>query len=380
MRANGIVRQILCGLEDQIHRARLNAVSAAAVALIQGGAIGLAALGRAIGPRSYKHGIKRIDRLFGNDALAKELVLFYAAITRYVVRSRPRPVILVDWTEAGKTMCALTAAVPVEGRAVTIYSVTVPSTKYANVAVERAFLKTLSGLLGPDCRAILVGDAGFRAPWMKRVRAMGWDFVVRVRGRTLVRRSGESTWQHWEQLAARATSIPRDLGAYQVVRSARVEARLVTVTRRRRRSAAITPRNARAKRAARASREPWLIATSLTLGAEQIAKIYASRMQIELAFRDLKSHRFGWGFEDSRCRSTTRIGIQIMLAAVASLVTLLVGLAAEAAGLRRQFQANTVSARRVLSLVALGRAVLSTLSERIRILPLQQHMPFEGIL
>ena len=113
--------------------------------------MGLAALGRAIGPRSHKHGIKRIDRLFGNDALAKELGLLYAAIARYVLRSVDRPVIAIDWTDAGGGTCALTAAVPIHGRAVTIYSLTVPLSEYAAPRIERAFLETLRTLLRPGC-------------------------------------------------------------------------------------------------------------------------------------------------------------------------------------------------------------------------------------
>ena len=132
-------------------------------------------------------------------------------------------------------------------------------------------------------------------------------------------------------------------------------------------------------RARRAYKEPWVLATSLDLPAEQIVKLYAARMQIELTFRDLKSHRFGWGLEDARCRSTQRTAIQIMLVAIASLVTLLVGFAAEQDGLRRHFQANTIRNRRVLSLVALGRAVLATQCERIRIVTVHDHLPFVGI-
>lgn len=381
MRAEGIVRQVLRDVEGKIHRARLSAVTAAAVALIHGGEVGLSALGRAIGPRSYKHGIKRIDRLLGNDALGEELELFYATLTRYVLRSMERPVILLDWTEAGTGKWALTAAVPIQGRAITIHSVVVPVSKYTSVAVEREFLATLRGFLDQNCRPILVGDAGFRAPWMTRVRAMGWDFVVRIRGRALVQRVGESTWRPWKQLWHHARRRPRTLGTYLITRQKRVEAQLVVFDQRARakRRAATRSRNAPAMRSRRAAKEPWFLATSLNLSAKQVATLYAARMQIELTFRDLKSHRFGWGFEDARCRSTQRIAIQIMLVAIASLITLLVGLAAEQDGLSRHFQANTIRNRRVISLVALGRAVLARYCELVRIVPLHDHLPFAGI-
>jgi len=378
MRAEGIVREVLCDVEGEIHRARLGAVCAAVMALIHGGRIGLAALGRAIGRRSHKHGIKRIDRLLGSKALVTELELIYAAIIRYVLRSVARPVILLDWTESGDDMYSLTAAVPLQGRAIAIYSVTVPRSQYTARRIENAFLDKLQTLLPSSCRPILVGDAGFRAPWMRHVQNMGWDFVVRVRGRTLVQRVGEEKWQHWKQLTTGTRSRPRLLGAYRIVRQMAVEAQLVLVDRCAPTSAE-TCRNARARRAARGNREAWLLATSLSHSAKHVVAIYKARMQIELTFRDLKSHRFGWGFEDARCRSTTRVAVQLMLVAVASLVVMLVGIAAEAAGLHKQYQANTIRKRRVLSFAWLGRAVINTLDERPQIARLQDHLPFVGI-
>jgi hypothetical protein len=382
MRANSIVRQILGDVERSIHRARSNVIAAAVLAVIHGGHIGLAALGRAIGARSHKHGIKRIDRLLGNRKLIDELAMIYAAIARYTLRTVKRPAILLDWTRIGNTMYALTAAVPVEGRAITIYSVTVPSRQYTAVAVENAFLKKLKELVGPGCVPVLVGDAGFRGPWMKKVREMGWDFLTRIRGRTHVQRVGEKRWQHWKKLSSLAGPAPRSLGRCCFVRTRSVEARLIVVDRRtqRARSSKRNSRNARSLRAVRAQREPWFLATSLECPPKDIVKLYALRMQIELTFRDLKSHRFGWSFTDARCRSPERVAVQIMLAALASLVSMLVGIAAEKAGLHRRFQANTIRHRRVLSFVYLGRELIRVgYAETLLIPDLSEHVRFVGI-
>lgn len=112
---------------------------------------------------------------------------------------------------------------------------------------------------------------------------------------------------------------------------------------------------------------------------KEVVRIYASRMQIELTFRDLKSHRFGWGFKDARCRSVWRVAVQILLAALASLVSLIFGLAAEAAGIRKQYQANTTTSRRTLSLVTLGRAVITTASVELHLPRLYSIPLFQGI-
>lgn len=381
MRAISIVRQILGDVEKSIHRARANALAAAVLALIQGGDIGLAALGRAIGAQSHKHGIKRIDRLFGNQMLLGELGMIYAAIARYTLRTMKRPAILLDWTRIGNTMYALTAAVPVEGRAITIYSVTVPARQYTAVAVERAFLQKLKEIVGPGCVPVLIGDAGFRGPWMQRVREMGWDFLTRIRGRTQVRRADEEKWQHWKELSSLAGPTPRSLGHCSFVRNRSVEARLIVVDRRsqRARSSKRNRRNARSLRVVRSQREPWFLATSLEVPPRDIVKFYALRMQIELTFRDLKS-RFGWCFSDARCRTPERVAVQILIAALASLVSMLVGIAAEKAGLHRAFQANTTRNRRVLSFAYLGREVIRAGQTNELSLPeLSEYLKFVGI-
>jgi hypothetical protein len=378
MRAKVIVRRVLAGVGNELHRARLGAVMAAVVALVRGGQVGLTALGRAIGPRSYKHGVKRIDRLLGNSALTDELDLFYGAIARYVLRSQQQPIILLDWTRARNALCALTAAVPVAGRALVIYSVSRPLSEFAKPAVEFEFLKKLKTLLPAGSRAVLVADAGFRAPWIRRARELGFDFVTRVRGRTRVSRVGEQRWAHWKTAIGGPRRTPRALGAYRLTQARPVEVQLVTVDNRskRARSAHIRRRNFRALRASMAHCEPWCLATSLELPPAKIVRLYALRMQIEMSFRDLKSHRFGWGFEDARSRSIPRMAVQILLAAIASLVAMLFGLAVEAAGLRKRFQANTTSSRRVLSLVRLGHAAITT---GLRLPPRVPALPIAGI-
>lgn len=380
MRAAGILRRVLGDVEQKIHRARVNALSAGVLALIRGGEVGLAALGRAISKGPFKHGIKRADRLLGNQALFAELDLIYAAIVRYVLRREKRPVILLDWTEAGKHSCALTAAVPAQGRAVTIYSVTCPLSQWSARCVERSLLEKLRMLLPPNSKPILVTDAGFRGPWMRDVLAMGWDFITRIRGTTRIAPLGTNQWRRWTKLTTNAASAPRALGRYRLVQSRSLEAELVLFHRRVRRKSHAPRIRKTSLRAIQSQREPWLLATSLTLPPKRIVDIYKSRMQIELAFRDLKSHRFGWGFEDSGCRSPSRIAIQILIAALASLVAMLVGIAAETAGLRTRYQANTITKRRVLSLVALGCAVLRS-KPRTKLRPptLTPFLQFVGI-
>jgi hypothetical protein len=98
--------------------------------------------------------------------------------------------------------------------------------------------------------------------------------------------------------------------------------------------------------------------TSLTerdARAKRIVKLYAGRMQIEAAFRDLKSERFGLGFEVSRSTNTRRIAMLLLIAMLTLLVAWLLGMSVELSGEHRRYQANSERKRRVLSTTYIGR-------------------------
>lgn len=117
---------------------------------------------------------------------------------------------------------------------------------------------------------------------------------------------------------------------------------------------------------ARRGKEPWLIATSLSVtrkSAIKIVKIYKQRMQIEETFRDMKSQLHGLGFNQSRSRKINRIAILILLAVLACLLLLIIGTAVECSGKHRRYQANSIKHRRVLSLQTLG--LLATSDKRL---------------
>ena len=108
---------------------------------------------------------------------------------------------------------------------------------------------------------------------------------------------------------------------------------------------------------AKVNREPWLLATSLPAEqslARRVVNLFATRMQIEEAFRDLKSHRFGMGFEDSRTRCPERFGVLLLIATLAHLALWLTGQAGQRHNAHHHYQANTERRRNVLSTVFLG--------------------------
>ena len=108
------------------------------------------------------------------------------------------------------------------------------------------------------------------------------------------------------------------------------------------------------------AKDPWLLATSLKNGdAAAVLACYARRFQIEETFRDTKSHRFGFSFEDARSGSERRLNNLLLIAILAAYATTVLGIAAETEGIHREMQANTIRHRRVFSLFTLGRFVLT---------------------
>jgi hypothetical protein len=118
-------------------------------------------------------------------------------------------------------------------------------------------------------------------------------------------------------------------------------------------------RGKRSRKSAAGQREPWLLVASpdLELHPRQIVALYARRMQIELSFRDLKSHRYGNAFEDSLTRSGKRIGILLLVHALANFASWLAGIACRATG-SDDWLAPSVRRRRCYSIIRIGREAL----------------------
>jgi hypothetical protein len=337
---------------------RVAAVTALVEGIVRGGRLSPATIGRVLPGRALpKHGIKRVDRLLGNPKMVGDRLFFFVAIARRLLRGCARPVILVDWTQAGDHV-ALVAAVPIGGRALPIHIEVHPLKKLGNAAVEKRFLCTLKTIIPTECRSVIVSDAGFKGPFFQAVLGQGWDFVGRIRGTTKAISSvGETIAK--EQFYARASTTPTALGSFGLFVKQQIPCRLVLVRKRRRPGPKRPPPACKEEREMRQSAlDPWLLATSMSEGdAASIVALYARRMQIEETFRDAKNHRFGWSLGDVRLSTPQRTAVLLTLAALAILVVTLIGMAAEQRGAHRAYQANTEK-RRVLSFLVLATAIL----------------------
>jgi hypothetical protein len=365
VRSIKILREKLSKGFHFLHARRQEALWRGVEALMHGGRLWLTALGRDMrGPALEKHRIKAADRLLGNRAIHAGLPNIYRALAVWLLRRMPRPVLLVDWTGCGPDQFLLSVGVPFGGRSILLHGVVVHRRKLATRAVHTRFLKTLASILPPQCRPILVTDAGFFHHWFAQVTTLGWDFVGRVRGRYCVTVKGEK--MPIKALYRRASRHHSDLGFGEVGAIRRDRRRLILSAKPKPKGRKRKTRQGRRGRSgndinlSRGAKEPWLLATSLSCAARKVVEIYATRMQIEESFRDLKSHRFGWAFCSAKSKDPKRIEVLLVIAALASIALSLVGAAAEHRKIERQFQANTVRTRRVLSLVTLGERVVRT--------------------
>jgi hypothetical protein len=370
MRATEVLQKCLGNALSSMHALRSRVLLRAVDATIQGRRLTLIDLARAW-PHAerIRAPLKAVDRLLGNHHLHGERESIYAAMTHWLTRSK-RPVIVIDWSDlkSDRSWHLLRAAIPAGGRTLTILDMVFPAGQQGSPKAEKQFLRRLSEVLPNDARPILVTDAGFRGPWFRAVEAMGWQWLGRLRNTTYLQPaevpnvSGE--WVSCKAMYAMATRKPRDFGSMDVARSNPLTARVVLHAkpakgRKHHNRQGVPARNSNSRKNAQRESEPWLLVASpsLTLSARQLITLYGRRMQIELSFRDLKSHRYGQGFEDSLTRKGARIEVLLLLSAMAAFATWLVGMACERCGIDA-WLAPFRSKRRLYSVMRLGREAL----------------------
>ena len=371
MRATKVLQKCLGDALQPMHALRRRLVLRAVEALISGRRLTLIDVARAWpGAERIRAPLKALDRLLGNPHLHAEREHVHAAMARWLLRG-PHPVIVLDWCDlkADRSWHLLRAAVPVGGRTMTILDMVFPDGQQGSPAAEKQFLQHLSVLLPKDARPILVTDAGFRAPWFRAVDAMGWYWLGRLRHRTLVKPVNAAdrpdTWVPCRALYELAVSAPRDMGLMETVRAKPWRCRVAIHAkppkgRKQRNRQGVPSRTKKSQQNAAREREPWLLVASpalMHLSARQIVALYARRMQIELSFRDVKSHRYGYAFEDSLTRKGKRIEVLLLLHTMAAFASWLVGMACETAGVD-QWLAPFRSKRRLYSTMRLGREAL----------------------
>jgi len=336
---------------------------------IEGKKLSVTGLGRSILNTVFeKHNIKRADRLIGNAHLHKERRWIHAALARKVIGRILKPVILIDWSPLSKDgrFHLLRASLPVGGRAITIHDEVHPEKLLHNRKVEKQFLTHLKDIVPPHSRPTIVTDSGYRTPWFRAVLSLGWDFVGRVGGRTLVSSHAKNEWGRIEKITQTATQRARYYGFIDLVKSHSVACHAYLMKKapqgRSKKTVYGQPcQSTHSKNNAQRERSPWFIVTSLEGGAvmtQTVMNLYKTRMQIEQGFRDIKNTRWGFSLSEAKVTMACRYENLLLVGTLATFAVWLVGQIAVQKNIHRRYQANTVKTWTVLSTFYLGGRVI----------------------
>ena len=368
--ARNILSQTLAnrGTDDhRFHGTRLKTLLDFVEAGIEEELLTLTALGRGVaGDASEKHRIKRADRLLGNEQLYCESRMYYQRLARQLIGKNSEPTLLVDWsTIRDGVWHLLRVSMALQGRAVTVYEEVFPEKLYNSNKAHQLFLKHLKSVLPEGCCPIIVSDAGFKNPWFRLVEAMGWHYLGRVRGNTQIRPEGEMEWESSAHVRQQTRSgFGYDFGAMELAKTDSLVCQMVIINNPPKGTQAKNKdgskkQSSASKKAAKSAKDPWMLVTNkTTLSLRQRYHLYYLRMQIEENFRDDKSGHLGMGLEHSASDSQCRLSNLVLIASLINFALTMAGICAEAEGLHRRFQANTVTTRRVLSFFYLGRRVV----------------------
>ena len=350
-------------LSTVLHKKRLNTLTLLVSTVLKNRKLSLSALGRDINlPIQERSGIKRVDRFLGNEKLYKERESIYEVIINHTLRFSERPDIIVDWSNIPNTTHhTLRAALVAQGRAITLYEEVHIEKKLGTKKVHDEFLRKLKTLLPNQCKPIIITDAGFYNDWFKQINALGWDFIGRVRAKKYFRKTKEEAWQLTSSLFSKASSKPENIGEVELCKSNSLKMQLCLFKGKSKKRISTKRSGRKANEYRKTAKEPWLLGTSLPKSyflEKKVIKKYSMRMQIEEGFRDLKSSKYGFGLKNAYTKHPLRIGVLLLIAALASLIAWLTGWVAEKNKLHFQFQSNSIKKRRVLSLFFLGCRII----------------------
>lgn len=344
------------------HKRRLMSLMSATDSVMNGANLDLTSLGRymnrEIKPKSK---IKGIDYLLSNGHILRERINIYRAINEWMIGNEKVLYVVVDWSSiVAHEQHVLRASLIRKGRAVTVYEEIFPEKELSKAESHLTFLNNLKLALPQDREICIVVDAGFRTDFFIQVQTNDWSYVARILSNMKYLPKDSSEWQEFPYLYEQATSEPQAVGEVKLAKSNKVEANLYLYKKIKKVKLNGTPKPRKVKHGRKekdysnAAKKPWLIASSLKISAKKIMKIYKARMKIEHDFRDSKDPKWGFGLRRSRSVDPLRLLIQLLIGFLASVMLWLIGLCLENKNLHRDFQANSIKHKRVLSLVFLA--------------------------
>lgn len=372
MKVIEIIQNEISLAHPEMHKTRLNTLFTFVHSGLKDQRLTVTYLGRGLKGLSKtdkKHDIKRADRLCGNTYLQSERIDFYRYMSQSLIVNERHPLLIVDWSpiNGSEIFQLLRVSIPMGGRALTIYEKAYEESELNTRAAHQELLNAIEYCLPEGCRPIILADAIFKTPWFKAIENMGWYWVCRVRGNVQLSMDGEN-WQRSSEWFAFANSKAATLGEIYFSKTTKHPCIATLYKGRKKGRVKKKLRGGKSqcstdKYQEKKAKEPWLLISCLPQkwdkNPNKVMKLYATRMQIEEAFRDTKNAKLGISLEFANSRTPDRFDILLLIGALILYILWCIGFAAEQLKYHHSLQANTEKNRRVLSHIYLGREVVN---------------------
>ena len=349
------------------HKTRLKSLVTAVESVLNGANLSLTSIGRHlkkdITPKSK---IKEVDYLLNNGHLHRERISIYKAINEWIIGESQLLFIAIHWSSiVAHKQHLLRASLVCKGRSITVYEEIHPESELGNRESHQHFLKNLKKVLPSGREICILVDAGFRTDFFIQVQTEDWDYVGRILSTMHYTPRDKEGWKACTSLYEQATTEPESIGPVKLAKSNKLDSQLYLYKKFVDESSTekkVTIRKIKHGRKEKdyknAAKKPWLIASSLEIPAKKIMAIYKKRMKIEHDFRDSKDPKWGLGIRESRTTDPMGLIIQLLIGFAASFLLWIIGLCLEKKCLHRDFQANSIKDKRVLSLIFLAREAI----------------------
>lgn len=345
------------------HKGRLKSVMAAVSSVMSGANLDLTSMGRHMNKEiKPKSKIKEIDYLISNGHLHRERTRIYKSINEWIIGQEKLLFIAIDWSSiVAHQSHLLRASIIRKGRCITVYEEIFPQDELGTGDSHQTFLRNLKLVLPENRDICIIVDAGFRTDFFIQVQTENWGYVGRILSTMHYTPREKDDWKPCTSLYEQATSEPEAIGGVKLAKSNKLDSQLYLYKKFEEEAAkekAVKVRKIKygkkEKDYSNAAKKPWLIASSFEIPAGKIMAIYKRRMKIEHDFRDSKDPKWGLGIKESRSSDPMRLILQLLIGFLASVILWLIGLCLEKKGLHRDFQANSIKHKRVLSLIFLA--------------------------
>jgi hypothetical protein len=362
MQHTGLLHNILENSGVVKHKTRLKSLTVAVDSLMNGANLDLTSIGRHLAKNiKPKSKIKEVDYLLSNGHLHRERIHIYKAVNEWFIGHEKLLFIAIDWSSIiAHQQHLLRASLICKGRSITVYEEIYPESELGNGEIHQRFLKNLKSVLPQEREICIMVDAGFRTDFFIQVQTEHWDYVGRILSTMHYTPRDKDDWKPCTSLYEQATSEPETIGSVKLAKSNKLDSHLYLYKKIENEVKGKEVKVRKVKHGRKendyknAAKKPWLIASSLEIAAGRIMAIYRKRMKIEHDFRDSKDPKWGLGIRESRSIDPMRLILQLLIGFLAIFLLWIIGLCLEKKGLHRDFQANSIKYKRVLSLVFLA--------------------------